>query len=91
MSLFLMLSQPHTVDREIFAVKIFFRQLLRQRKLNMRKFLMCAFNFCHLATRQKLNARTFLTRKFPIYGIILAINFVLCIKLIHSSATNITN
>ena len=27
-----------TVDWEIFAVKIFFRQLLRQRKLNVQKF-----------------------------------------------------
>ena len=35
-----------TVDREIFAIKIFHR-LLRWRKLNARKFLTCAFNFCH--------------------------------------------
>ena len=35
-----------TVDREIFAIKIFHR-LLRWRKLNARKFLTCAFNICH--------------------------------------------
>ena len=51
-----------TVDWEVSPLQIF-RQLLRQRKLNVWKFLTCAFNFHHLATRRKLNARTFLTQK----------------------------
>ena len=57
-----------TINREIFAVKIFC-QLLRRRKLNTRKVLTHTFNFRHLAMWQKLNV-TFLmqnkgTRKFP--------------------------
>ena len=59
----LTITPSHTVDREIFVVKIFFRQLLRWQKLNARKFLMRMFNFHHMATQQKLNAQTFLTRK----------------------------
>ena len=46
-----------------FTIKIF-RQLLRRQK-----FLTCSFNFRHLATQRKLNARTFLMRKKKLHKI----------------------
>ena len=51
-----------------------FRQLLRQRKLNTRKFLMCAFNFATWPRGENYTCEHFLRKKkatgnFPIYGI----------------------
>ena len=48
-----------------FSPLNFFRQLLRQWKLKVRKILTRVFNFCHLAMQRKLNMWTLLTRKFP--------------------------
>ena len=71
----------YTIDWEIFAVKNFSPVALAVKKINAQKFLTHVFNFCHLATRQKLNTQIYLTRKFSdlwynVYVIIFLLPFL---------------